>query len=75
MGLKFYPAPTYIVGIDEPQEKGYIVSANSENLESISSLSTKFPLNPENLKLLWDEVNNFWSQHKNINFVSHFSNQ
>jgi hypothetical protein len=58
--LASYPAPTYVVGIDERGEAGYIVSANGECLERVSSLSTEYPLNERNLNLLWEEVNDFW---------------
>ena len=45
-GLSLYPAPTYIVGIDEKKETGYIISANGEDNSSISSIPTEFPINP-----------------------------
>jgi hypothetical protein len=35
--LASYPAPTYIVGIDEVEETGYITSANGEWLEDDAS--------------------------------------
>lgn len=60
IGIASYPAPTYIVGIDELQEVGYLVSANGENLTSLSNLCTNFPINKQNREKLWDEVNNFW---------------
>ncbi|HLO88804.1 MAG TPA: DUF4365 domain-containing protein [Nostocaceae cyanobacterium] len=73
IGLAHRPSPTYLVGIDEPQRKGYIVSANGENLKSLSSVSTKFPINEENRIILWNEVNKFWHEHQNKNnFVSYF---
>ncbi len=59
--LAAYPAPTYIVGIDEPNEQGYIVSANGEWTPGISSLCTNYPLNSEVLGLLWDEVAAYWA--------------
>lgn len=59
--LAAYPAPTYIVGIDEPQEQGYIVSANGEHKTGFSSLCTDYPLNPDILALLWDEVAAYWA--------------
>jgi hypothetical protein len=58
--LVSYPAPTYIVGIDENQEFGYIISANGERLSGLSSLSTNFPLNKETQEQLWQEVRDFW---------------
>ena len=45
---------------DEIKKEGYLVSANGENLTSLSSLSTNFPINKQNREILWDEVNNFW---------------
>jgi hypothetical protein len=75
IGIASYPAPTYIVGIDEIQEVGYLVSANGENLKSLSSLSTNFPINKQNRQILWQEINNFWSQYSPKNLVSQFSDQ
>lgn len=60
--LASYPAPTYIVGVDEIGEAGYIISANGEWLASLASLSTEHPLDETNQKLLWDEVNSFWAR-------------
>ncbi|AOY83879.1 DUF4365 domain-containing protein [Moorena producens JHB] len=59
--LAAYPAPTYIVGIDESRERGYIVSANGECQTGFSSLCTDYPLNPDKLALLWDEVAAYWT--------------
>lgn len=72
-GIAAYVAPTYIVGIDEVTEKGYIVSANAENINSLSSLSTAFPINKANREILWQEVNDFWSSYKTNLLVSHFN--
>lgn len=59
--LSSYPAPTYIVGIDEIQETGYIISASGEHQTDLTSLSTQFPLNKEIQDILWQEVVNFWT--------------
>ena len=72
-GIAAYTAPTYIVGIDEVIEKGYIVSANAEHITSISSLSTAFPINKANREILWKEVNDFWSSYKTNLLVSQFN--
>lgn len=72
-GLTLYPAPTYIVGIDELTETGYIVSANGENITSMSSLCTMFPINQVNRQSLWNEVNNFWLGYNTNTIVSQFS--
>ncbi|AFY47903.1 hypothetical protein Nos7524_2050 [Nostoc sp. PCC 7524] len=75
IGLALYPAPTYIVGIDEVQEKGYIVSANGEIIASLSSLSTEFPINKQNREILWQEVNDFWSRYDSTLLASRFTDQ
>ncbi|MFO0052843.1 MAG: DUF4365 domain-containing protein [Dolichospermum sp.] len=75
IGIASYLAPTYIVGIDEIQKTGYIVSANGENLSSVSSISTNFPINQQNRQILWQEVNNFWTHYNSRNLVSQFSDQ
>lgn len=58
--LASYPAPTYIFGIDEIEEEGFILSANGESLKRISSLPTTYPINKMNQDLLFDEVCQFW---------------
>lgn len=60
--LRAYPAPTYVVGIDEVQEKGYIVSANAGSPAVVSSLPTTFALDCSNLERLWYEVRDYWRQ-------------
>jgi len=70
--LALYPAPTYIVGIDEIKEEGYALSANGEWLQGMSSLPTTFPLNKTNQELLWKEVKNYWMKVKIRPKVSHF---
>jgi hypothetical protein len=60
-GLLALPAPVYIVGIHEREEKGYIFSANADAPHHISSLSTKHSIDkPETLERLWNEVRSFW---------------
>ena len=71
-GLSLYPAPTYIVGIDEKEETGYFVSANGENLSAMASIPTDFPINKPNRGTLWNEVNDFWYKSRKIKFASKF---
>jgi hypothetical protein len=71
-GLAAYPAPTYIVGIDEENETGYIVSANGENTNALSSLNTSFPLNQTNREYLWNEVKVYWETHQRPSLASGF---
>ena len=71
-GLSLYPAPTYIVGIDEKDESAYLVSANGESLSAMASIPTDFPINLSNRGTLWNEVNDFWYRAKKIKFNSKF---
>lgn len=70
--LAAYPAPTYVIGIDEQGEQGYIVSANGESKTGFSSLCTDYPLSPNVLALLWDEVKAYWTSPDYANFRSIF---
>jgi hypothetical protein len=58
--LAAFPAPTYVVGIDEKTWKAYLLSAN-ESRVGISRFPTRFPLNRKNMQKLWEEVEAFWS--------------
>lgn len=73
LGLVSYPAPTYIVGIDEVSETGYIVSANGESLASLSSMSTEFPINAMNQNRLWTEVRAYWNASTSVKLTSAFA--
>ena len=58
--MRMYPAPTYLVGIDEVGKKAYILSIDEGSQASISGMPTKYELDCANLKKLWDEVNAYW---------------
>jgi hypothetical protein len=69
--LASFPAPTYLVGIDEIKEVGYIVSANGEYLKTVSNISTQFPLYRCKVQeMLWQEVKAFWEQFGTYHFQS-----
>jgi hypothetical protein len=55
------PAPTYLVGIDEPGELAYIQAVLEGAGGPISSMTTAFPLDRTNLPLLYREVEQFWA--------------
>ena len=57
-----YPAPTYVVGIDERQEVGYLQAVLETQPQRIASLSTVFPLHRFTLEALWQEVRDYWYQ-------------
>jgi hypothetical protein len=71
--LASYPAPTYLVGIDKVSRSGFLVSANGENRESLSSLSTQFALDAANRRLLWEEVRDYWASHATFGLASRFT--
>lgn len=56
-----YPAPTYVAGVDEAGKHAFLASVNGPSLVGIPSLTTRYPLEPRNLKILWDEVEAFWA--------------
>ena len=58
--MKRYPAPTYVIGIDEKQERGFIISANDDAPDTLSSLPTIHELNCETLEELSQEVAAYW---------------
>lgn len=67
------PAPTYLVGIDEPGEVGYILAILHGMSEAIPSLPTNFPLDCTNLPKLYEEVEQFWAGHDMRRHRSTFS--
>jgi len=73
--LKKMPVPTYLVGIDEKDEKGFILSVQGINEPNLSSLTTQFPINEQNIEILWSEVKSYWdSSNELTQFVSKFKN-
>ena len=69
-----YPAPTYVIGIDEREEKAFIVSVFGTMDKTISSLSTAHPLNCTTLQILWDEVKDYWAGKQMDRRASVFTN-
>lgn len=55
------PAPTYLVGIDEPADAGYLVGIVEGMEGPIASIPTAFPLDCHTLPLLYQEVWQFWA--------------
>jgi hypothetical protein len=56
-----YPGPTYIVGVDEKNEKAYIISANDSVKKDLPSIPIRYSLDAANLAKLWAEVNSYWT--------------
>jgi hypothetical protein len=61
--MVLFRAPTYVVGVDEPGERAYVIAIYGKMKAGISSVSTQFLLNRGTLKLLWEEVRDFWKGH------------
>ena len=60
--LALCPAPAYVVGIDDEQEVGYLVSVDGRNQTALSSMNTSHPLNHNSRERLRQEVIDFWQQ-------------
>jgi hypothetical protein len=56
------PFPTYLIGVDEPHERAYVVSVHGSMSRAIASIPSKYPLTPRNLHLLWEEVTAHWQK-------------
>jgi hypothetical protein len=66
------PIPAYVVGIDESQEIGYLLSMNEPRQAGLGGLPTRHPLNGDNLQRLWQEIHNFWAGRNMVLTGSHF---
>ncbi len=51
-----YPAPTYVVGAHEAEERAFVISVHGAMCEAIPSITTAHELTCETLERLWDEV-------------------
>jgi len=60
--MRDYPAPTYLVGIDEVGEKAFIISIDERTTTAISGMTTRYELDGPNLIILWNEVRSYWEQ-------------
>jgi len=71
--LASFPAPTYVVGIDEVNEVAYITSANGKPQYGLKSLSTQFPINKQTQNALHEEVEQFWRDLSQAGITSRFT--
>ncbi len=55
------PIPTYLIGIDEPAARSYIASIHGTLSGRITTIPSTYPLDSNNLKVLWDEVVVYWT--------------
>jgi hypothetical protein len=66
------PIPSYVVGIDEPQKLGYVLSMNEPRTAGLGGLPARYPLDCDALERLWHEVQRYWTSHPGILTGSHF---
>jgi hypothetical protein len=72
--MVLFRAPTYVVGIDEPGERAYIIAIYVKMKKGISSMSIQHQLNRATLRLLWEEVRDYWKGHNMHQSKSRFVN-
>jgi hypothetical protein len=66
------PFPTYLLGIDEPREHAFVISMHGNMTGPLFSMPRTYPLNAGNLKILWDEVADYWAGLSAANRTSRF---
>jgi hypothetical protein len=66
------PIPAYVVGIDEPQGLGYLLSMNEPRRAGLGGLPARHLLDCGNLRRLWEEVQEFWSSRNMVLSGSQF---
>jgi hypothetical protein len=66
------PVPTYVVGIDEPRGRGYLLSMNEPRRTGLGGLPARHRLDYGNLQRLWQEVHDFWASRDMVLTGSHF---
>lgn len=72
--MSAFPAPTYLVGVHEADERAFVVSVHGDMRAAIPSITTDHELTPDTLKRLWDEVREFWQARDMTRPASHFLN-
>lgn len=66
------PGPTYLVGVHEPTSRAFIMSLHTTPQHGVYNIPLRFELHPDNLRLLHQEVADFWRGHPNKPGGSHF---
>jgi hypothetical protein len=69
-----YPAPTYVIGVHEDEERAFIVSVHGNMSDSVSSITTGHELTQATLRRLWEEVREFWQDKDMTRLSSSFTN-
>jgi hypothetical protein len=61
--MALHPAPTYVIGVDEVNERAYLLGIVGTQAGAIATVPTRHPLEGANLSLLRDEVIDYWKDH------------
>jgi hypothetical protein len=69
-----YPAPTYVIGVHEREERAFIISVHGTMAEGIPSITTAHELTCDTLQRLWEEVREFWQGRDMSRSASFFLN-
>jgi hypothetical protein len=69
------PAPTYVIGVHEQEERAFVISVHGGMRESISSMTTAHELTAATLRRLWNEVRRYWRGRKTARGTSSFPNE
>jgi hypothetical protein len=69
-----YPAPTYVVGVQQEEERAFIIAVHGTMREAIPSITTAHELTSDTLGRLWNEVRDFWRIREMAQSTSSFSN-
>ena len=66
------PGPTYVVGVQEPTRRVFIRAVFSTEGPGVYNIPVAHELTPANLRILYDEVKDFWKNHDRKPQQSHF---
>jgi hypothetical protein len=69
-----YPAPTYVVGVHEGEERAFVISVHGSMADAIPSITTAHELTRDTLRRLWEEVRAFWQGRDMARSASFFLN-
>ena len=69
-----YPAPTYVVGVHEEEERAFLIAVHGAMSETILSITTAHELTADTLLRLWVEVRDFWRVREMAQSTSCFLN-
>ncbi len=70
-----FPAPTYLIGVHEVEERAFIIAVTEVRSRSISSMTTAYELTNTTLRQLWEEVQEFWRDREMTRRHSFFSDR